>query len=83
MASQLLNSPDTYTAYQFDEAVMQFGVFIDNKLDERDPKTHKPYHTIKSLLRERKKKSNPTLVELQSAFMDSNGNPLRGIKIGR
>ena len=40
------------TALSLDSAVMQFGVWADNKLEERDPTTHQPKYTLKQLLDE-------------------------------
>jgi hypothetical protein len=42
---------DPWAAYQLDVAVMEFGTWVENKLNERDSKG-KPKHTLGKLLGE-------------------------------
>lgn len=48
-ASQMMGFEDTWTPYQFDRAVVWFGIWVENHLAERD-KQGKPIHTLDTLL---------------------------------
>lgn len=49
-ASEMLGMPDMWTPMQFDAALSYFGGSIESKLQEFDPKTHKPRYRLKDLL---------------------------------
>lgn len=51
--SEVLGLKDEWAAFQFDEAVVQFGLWIESKLAERD-KQGAPKHTLANLLSEDK-----------------------------
>lgn len=54
-ASERLGMPDFWTALQFDAAVSYFGNWIESRLNEFDPVTHKPRYTLQGLLAEEMK----------------------------
>lgn len=45
-----LPGEDLWTCLQFDQAVRWFGVYIENKLNELDRRTHQPRYTLQGLL---------------------------------
>ena len=50
-ASELIGMRDCWTAYALDHAVMTFGIYIDNKLHERDDDGN-PVNSLSELLDE-------------------------------
>lgn len=50
--SSYLGIADNWTAYQFDLTVLELGLWVENKLAERD-KHGKPKHTLHDLLTDR------------------------------
>lgn len=50
LPSELIWVEHPIAAYWFNEAVAWFGQFVENRLNERDPATHKPLYTIDALL---------------------------------
>lgn len=46
----MLGMPDVITALSFDNAVMSFGLHIENKLNEVDPVSRSPMHNLRDLL---------------------------------
>lgn len=46
----MLGMPDVITALSFDNAVMSFGLHIENKLHEIDPVSNSPMHNLRDLL---------------------------------
>ena len=39
-----------WSCLMLDRAVMTFGTWVENKLEERDPRTHKRIFTLKELI---------------------------------
>ena len=70
--------PDWWTAWQFDNAVLTFGKWIDNKLAERD-KDGKPVNTLRELLgipltdEERREMNRKSLAMFDSLFGGEKG----------
>ena len=54
--SQLLKITHSLAAFEFDNAVMYFGRYIEAKASERDAKTHKPIYRLDDLLTDPKKR---------------------------
>ena len=48
-AARVTGMPDLWTAWQFDNAVLTFGRWVDNQLEERD-ESGRRVHTLRNLL---------------------------------
>lgn len=49
------------TAYELDSAVVWFGLYVEGKLNERDPKTFKPLHKLEEFVYEEKAAEEETV----------------------
>lgn len=63
----------------FDRAVMVFGTWVDNKLEERDSRTHRRVWTLKELLADKplssvKRAMMTSHAELPPTLQRKNGN---------
>ncbi len=59
---------DPWTCWKFDQAIYQFGNWVEAKSSELNEKTHKPKYPLSFLLAEIKR--NPTIQEVQASFSD-------------
>lgn len=77
--SVMLGLTESWIAYMFDETVGIFGMLVDAKLKQRDPKTLKPVHTFASALGEKEQPQPVSMGRLRATFGDAMG-PMKGSK---
>jgi len=79
-AEQRLGVPDWWTAYQFDNAVLQFGMIIENRLAETEDyyvngnvQRRLKYDTVQAVFDEIERKANRARGDVLVDYLDSFG----------
>lgn len=68
LAFEILGVRDTWTSYQFDLAVTWFVNWVEERLSEEDPLTHKPLYTLNQLLNPETTRKKLAIASLKAMF---------------